>query len=303
MRTRSPGRKKSTGRPRRLPLVHAFFTIFYQRRDFASTGDWLVRFWDGALRRAPILRAWERSPVWRVRAAGHREPFVVRKASKDWVALRETIFRGEYELVFSHMETCKGTILDLGANIGLSVRTWLHQFPEARVVAVEPDPGNFELCRLNVAAAGASERARLLDWGVGARRERGYLDRSGEPMEYHTFGTRNRQSIEIPVRPVDDILEVADIDFVDLMKCDIEGAEGEIFRQCEAWIGKIGLLVAELHAPYDHERLLDDLRRNGARPEILVREEKSSGTELVLIDVNSHAGRSLEATSEPGEIA
>ena len=40
-------------------------------------------------------------------------------------------------------------VLDLGANVGYSSAYFLSCFPEARVVAVEPDEQNMAICRTN----------------------------------------------------------------------------------------------------------------------------------------------------------
>lgn len=42
-------------------------------------------------------------------------------------------------------------IWDLGANIGLTMAYMAHVFPNARVIGVEPDAGNADLARRNVA--------------------------------------------------------------------------------------------------------------------------------------------------------
>ena len=37
------------------------------------------------------------------------------------------------------------------------------------------------------------------------------------------------------------------IDYIDLLKVDIEGAGKEVFDNCSAWIGRVGAIVVELH--------------------------------------------------------
>lgn len=37
------------------------------------------------------------------------------------------------------------------------------------------------------------------------------------------------------------------IDYVDVLKIDIEGAEREVFKTCSPWIKKVGTIVIELH--------------------------------------------------------
>src|SRR5512145_2144886 len=46
------------------------------------------------------------------------------------------------------------TVLDIGANAGISAVYFAASFPRAEVHAFEPDPGNCELLRLNAQASG-----------------------------------------------------------------------------------------------------------------------------------------------------
>ena len=52
--------------------------------------------------------------------------------------------------------------------------------------------------------------------------------------------------------------------FIDLLKCDIEGAESELFKDCGSWISRVGALVVELHPPYSSSQFQSDLKNSGA---------------------------------------
>jgi hypothetical protein len=68
---------------------------------------------------------------------------------------------------------------------------------------------------------------------------------------------------------------------VDLLKCDIEGAEQELFADCSAWIGRVRNILIEVHRPYTTEMFLADLGRAGARFD--VRQIDKSDTYAVLL--------------------
>src|SRR5438309_225550 len=42
------------------------------------------------------------------------------------------------------------TVIDLGANIGLASIYFMHHYPGCRVLAVEPDPENYDVLRQNL---------------------------------------------------------------------------------------------------------------------------------------------------------
>ncbi len=58
-------------------------------------------------------------------------------------------------------------MLDLGANVGFSAAYFLSAFPKARVVVVEPDERNLEMCKVNLAPYG--DRVMLLHGAVWSR--------------------------------------------------------------------------------------------------------------------------------------
>ena len=59
------------------------------------------------------------------------------------------------------------------------------------------------------------------------------------------------------------LMKECHIDKIDLLKCDIEGAEAAVFGQCAPWINRVRHIAVETHRPYLPEDLLADLARNG----------------------------------------
>ena len=95
-------------------------------------------------------------------------------------------FEGRYHLPPAGLEPVR-TILDLGSNIGLTIAHYAALYPEARILGVELDAGNFALCRDNIEAFG--DRCRVLHAAVwhepgevpyGGVRESGYAIVTGE---------------------------------------------------------------------------------------------------------------------------
>lgn len=201
-----------------------------------------------------------------VRLKNEREPLLLRWGATDALVLQDVFFEGEYRCVLRGLHRPPERIVDLGANAGYSVRWWLSLYPQAHILAVEPDPDNAEVCRRNVELAGAGDRVTLVRACIGARpRDVQMISDAGE------CGCRMREcgpgeASEIRVETLPALLERSGwAGPVDLLKCDIEGAEAELFADCASWIGRVQWLVVELHAPYNLAHLRDDLGRNGAR--------------------------------------
>ena len=119
-----------------------------------------------------------------------------------------------------------GLILDLGANVGYSSAYFLSCFPRATVVAVEPDPGNFELCRKNLAPYG--DRAKVVLGAVWSKRCRLKLSREtfGDGREWATQVRESEGSDDeatVDGWDIPSLLHQVGGGHIDLLKVDIEG--------------------------------------------------------------------------------
>jgi FkbM family methyltransferase len=239
-----------------------------ERRWYPAVGpSWGVRVYDRWLRKLHWLNLPGRKRVARVRFRGERTSFAVRLGSSD-LQLNQTItYRGEYRPLFEHdLGGPVRQIVDLGANAGFTIRLWRRKFPDARIIAVEPDESNVNMCRLNADAVGGGERVQLVRACVDGKVGTVLLDRSGLEQHYHIADevTDPARCARVDALTVPQILDRCGADeVIDLLKCDIQGAEQAVFADCAEWIGRVRNLVVELHDPYTREAFLSDLERAG----------------------------------------
>ena len=103
----------------------------------------------------------------KLQPTGVAQPLELRRGkSSDMEVYRAIFIEREYDAV--EPESPPSLILDLGANIGASSVYFLNRFPQARVVAIEPDRDNFLRCQVNLAPYGS--RAIVLQGGVWSHR-------------------------------------------------------------------------------------------------------------------------------------
>jgi FkbM family methyltransferase len=161
-------------------------------------------------------------------------------------------------------------IVDLGANIGLVDRWLLERYPEAEIVAVEPEPTNLEVLRTNVEGL----RVRVVGAAIGATERNVLLHTTTGEHGYTMVGDASPGSntVEVPVVRMDRVIGTGDE--IDLLKVDIEGAEAELFSDCAGWIHGVKLLLVECHGEYKVEDLLADLKRAGTSFSVLECERK-----------------------------
>lgn len=138
------------------------------------------------------------------------------------------------------------TIIDLGANVGFASVYFANKFPDAKILAIEPDESNYQAAIKNLNAyknvsliKGAiwnkSENINLIDSGHG---EAAYMVKPGE-------GENMIRAYTIP-----EIFKILNVEEVDILKIDIEGSEKEIFEDGDAWINKAKIIIVETHDRY-----------------------------------------------------
>lgn len=155
-------------------------------------------------------------------------------------------------------------ILDLGANVGYSSAYLLSCFPNAKVVAVEPDPDNFELCRKNLAPFG--DRAQVLLGAVWSKRCKLVLSRGvfGDGREWasqvHESEAEDAEET-VEAWDVPCLLQLTGEESIDLLKVDIERSELELFTSSSSsWLPKVRNICIELHGDDCKEVFLEALK-------------------------------------------
>jgi FkbM family methyltransferase len=140
-------------------------------------------------------------------------------------------------------------IVDVGANIGMSILYFKRLFPNAIVYAFEPNPHAFTLLQQNVFQNGLKDVV-LSSVALSGEDGRGNLYTSGESGEATASLLEYRggkRAIEVQIRRLSALLD--EIGAVDLLKMDCEGAEVAILEdlvQAKA-LGRIPKLVVEYH--------------------------------------------------------
>jgi FkbM family methyltransferase len=190
------------------------------------------------------------------------EAFYVRLGTTDWSTFRITFVFDEYGFVGEQIPTLK-TVVDLGANIGDSTRYFMEAYPGAEIVAIEPDLGNFEMCRKNVARLTKAGRVNCKQCFVGAEAGHAGVDRSEGEWSY-AMDRSATAAEKIPVVTMSDLMQEFHFSEVDLLKVDIEGAEVELFQDCSGWISRIRHIAIETQPPYSVALLEKDLAAAGA---------------------------------------
>lgn len=121
-------------------------------------------------------------------------------------------------------------IVDVGANIGIfCVWAVTHAGPTGRLIALEPHPAVFGLLNETLAPVRCHWAAR----NVAASNQRGTAVLSSPPGrigESSLLERRHGERSDVETWPLDDLARDMNIDFVDLMKIDVEGWERQVLQ-------------------------------------------------------------------------
>lgn len=134
-------------------------------------------------------------------------------------------------------------IIDAGAHIGLSSVFFASKYPEATVVALEPEPSNFAILLKNTEDF---PNIRPLQAGLWSKKTHLRIEDSHVP----TWSFRVLESASgdgIPAVAIADILADFRAARIDVLKIDIEGSEFEVLNHSAPWIDHVQTLIIELH--------------------------------------------------------
>ena len=138
-------------------------------------------------------------------------------------------------------------IIDCGANAGYSSAYFLSKFPEAHIIAVEPDRRNYEILKRNLSVYG--DRVTTVCSAIWSHKV-GLKVHMSELGEWSTSVSECLEGEEADLEAMDiaTLISRSKYDKIDILKIDIEGAESIVFsRNFEGWINKVSTFVIELH--------------------------------------------------------
>jgi FkbM family methyltransferase len=137
-------------------------------------------------------------------------------------------------------------IVDAGANIGASAVYFHYSFPAARLVAIEPERGNFDLLSANTAGLPVECVQAALTSSAGTV---GVTDPGQGHWGYRTMAASNTEKAVHSVASVtlNDIYANHANTVPFIAKIDIEGGESDLFAANTEWVDRTPIIIIELH--------------------------------------------------------
>ena len=169
--------------------------------------------------------------------------------TEEFRILRQEIYARHHYYV--ELNKLRPRIIDAGAHIGLATGYFKWLYPEAEIIAIEPNPRLVPILGRNIVVnqwrgVEVEEGVLAKEWGQVPF----YFDKSSARW-YSTGGLhkgawngkQESWMIQVPGRPLTDYLTEP----VDLLKLDIEGAEQAVLQAADSKLQMIKHILMEYH--------------------------------------------------------
>jgi FkbM family methyltransferase len=179
-----------------------------------------------------------------------------RKTASDSLVFEQVILQEEYKTamdIFLLNNIPFKTFIDLGSNIGLATIYIKKIFPDARVIALEPDKNNYAELLKNFRDNGLTNATPLM---AGVGKKDCYLVTDERLRDSQDWSISFKEvDFETPIvsYSINSLLEKYGLANVDFIKIDIEGGEKAIFDQDAdiSFLDKVKVIAVEIHDEFN----------------------------------------------------
>ncbi len=187
---------------------------------------------------------------FKVNASFFPQPVILRNNYSDRAIFLQVFYEKQYDLYDQQLPAAQ-TIIDAGANIGLASIYFSIKFPNAEIVAVEPEKENFKLLKKNT---NSYNNIDPMQAGIWDKNEAIRITNPETLAAGFMVEANNKSDESINGITIRNIMETKNWKNIDILKMDIEGAEKEVFSANDMeWLSKVKVLIIELHDRYKPE--------------------------------------------------
>jgi len=186
----------------------------------------------------------KKNKVFHINLKGYKHPIYLRTNTSDILVFLQVFVQKEYEL---NLKQNPKFIIDGGANIGLTTIYLKNSFPDATLLSIEPESGNFKILEKN-----CEEYSNVTPINAALWSHETTLQIENNYDSEWSFSTtpksENKNSSGVVAKTIEGLILEHDLPKIDLVKIDIEGAEKELFKSGNLdWLNNTDELIIELH--------------------------------------------------------
>lgn len=177
--------------------------------------------------------------------AGYPAPFYTRKELVDHLVVSNVLIDDEYAPILNYVHQPK-VIIDAGAHIGCGAVFFANRFPDAKIFAIEPSSDNYFYLRKN---AESYSNIHCIQAALWCRNEEVTIENpTAESWGFNFKSSNGFEDEKIPGITISALCKRYEIESIDILKIDIEGAERELFSEEKvSWLSKVKTIAIETH--------------------------------------------------------
>jgi FkbM family methyltransferase len=184
--------------------------------------------------------SWRQKMICKIPGA---DGITLRKNTSDPSVFWQVFVEKEYDIP---LNINPKLIIDGGANIGCATLWFRKKYPEAQIIAIEPEESNFKILEENTKKL---DQVKIIKAGIWNKNTTLKIDNPG--LGKWGFETKEADSSDknsLTAITIDKILADSGCKEIDILKLDIEGSEKEVFESgYENWLDKTKVIIIELH--------------------------------------------------------
>jgi FkbM family methyltransferase len=166
-----------------------------------------------------------------------------RKKTKDKETFKEIFNKNIYNI---KLPIVPNFIIDAGSNTGFTSLFFKLKYPQAKIVALEIENENVKMIKKNL------EKFKDIDIIQKGLFNKKAFFRIEDPYQAtNSFVIKEvspNENYDIESITIDEILMSKNIEIIDVLKIDIEGAEKDLFeKNYENWLPKVKIIMVETH--------------------------------------------------------
>jgi len=167
--------------------------------------------------------------------------FQIRPNTKDKDIFRHIILEDDYNIEFNFEPKI---IIDAGAYAGFSPVYFANKYKQAKIFAIEVDDDNYKTLLKNT-----KTYKNIVTYNKALWYKKTKLKINNVDVNKCSITVEEELAdAKTPTITINEIINDNNIDVIDILKIDIEGAEKDLFENApHIWLSKIKVLIIELH--------------------------------------------------------
>ncbi|WP_316851317.1 FkbM family methyltransferase [Pedobacter agri] len=180
----------------------------------------------------------------------------LRNNTSDRDVFSQVFINNEYQVIIDYViinQLKLNTIIDAGANIGLTALKFATFFPDSKIICLEPDPNNYRQLQINL--NGMINIACLQNalWYKSDILALSRDFRDSREWSIHVTKPHNGDKDLVSALSIHDIIKNYNLQEIDFLKIDVEGSEAEIFKEEHnlSYLNMIKIIAIEIHDEFN----------------------------------------------------